>query len=254
MEGKKVASRTLTRKHFELIAGILAEFRMTLPTDEFLRLVDKFCEAFTAEFPLFDAMRFRLWVLDDREAPVLTGKIGKPVPAGSPTIPRAVIPTEEMSFRKLADQCVRASNTVPFDEEYFILIVNTIADRIDLPLGDTELGITPTAWNAIELFVNRHKTSSGSLRSEERGLFGVASGDRVECIDMLGAHDDKIVKRGEQGTVLEVGTCQVMVRWDDGRKLPLVTGVDTYEVCLTAEDDLEDDKWDYGSVPSMESE
>ena len=233
-----MASRTLTKKDFELIAGILAEFKMTLPTDEFLRLVDRFCEAFTDEFPLFDAMRFKLWVLDDREAPeapVLKGKIGKPIPAG--------IPIEEMSFRKLADQCVRASKAVPFDEEDFILIINTIADRIDLPLGDTELGITSTAWNAIERFVNRHKTPSGSLRSEERGLFGVTSGDRVECIEMLGEHADKIVKRGEQGTVLEVNATQIVVRWDDGRKLPLVNTVDEYEVCFTAEDDLEDDKW-----------
>jgi hypothetical protein len=65
-----------------------------------------------------------------------------------------------------------------------------------------------------------------------RSAFGVSIGDRVELLRM--SHDPAPVAVGTHGTVDHLcdtpGLEQIGVRWDDGRSLSLLPGIDRWRL------------------------
>lgn len=265
-----MAPRTLTRKHYQMVATILADFRSVLRTGEWESMVNRFCDEFEKDSPYFDRTRFKLaCTIGDDPGPryrkkmksefeerlkamkeiklkgtiiemdevKLTGKIGEPVPAGSVVrLPKESWTSWKRTpspYRTLADAFVRLEKDAELDDE-LTMLANEILTVIDFPLEDTEMGLSPDAWEAVYSWVEEHRTPDAPMRKTEivadavlDELNKLTPGDRIELIEM--PFDPDPIPRGEQGTVTSVNEMQIGVKWDCGRTLSLVPGVDTYE-------------------------
>lgn len=77
------------------------------------------------------------------------------------------------------------------------------------------------------------------LNNSMSDLFTPKQGDRIRCIEMV--DDPNPVESGTEGTIEFIDDInQIHVKWDNGRSLSLLPGIDKYELIGTNENNVKD--------------